>query len=116
MSRIDTDVATDLGDGRWAVAGIAFAGLRGVEAVQVSIDSGATWLDAVLEPAPNEWSWRRWAAILDAETAAPSVGRLFEVRVRALDGEGVLQTETVAPPLPDGASGIHRLTTRVPPS
>lgn len=107
MSRIDTDTAARLGDGRVAVGGIAFAGLRGIAAVDVSLDDGATWRAAELEPAPNGLSWRRWAAVLTTDRDR------FDLRVRATDGEGTVQTEERARPLPDGADGHHRLQVRV---
>jgi DMSO/TMAO reductase YedYZ molybdopterin-dependent catalytic subunit len=107
MSRIDTDTAAALGDGRVAVGGIAFAGLRGISAVEVSLDDGATWQAAELEPAPNGLSWRRWAAVLTTDRER------FEVRVRATDGDGTVQTEERTRPLPDGADGHHRVQVRV---
>jgi DMSO/TMAO reductase YedYZ molybdopterin-dependent catalytic subunit len=107
MSRIDTDTAARLGDGRVAVGGIAFAGLRGISAVEVSLDDGATWEAAEVEPAPNGLSWRRWAAVLTTDRDR------FDLRVRATDGEGTVQTEERTRPLPDGADGHHRLQVRV---
>lgn len=107
MSRIDTDVAVRLGDGRVAVGGVAFAGLRGVRAVEVSLDDGERWLPAEVEPAPNGLSWVRWAAVVEVDE-----GR-FEVRVRATDGEGTVQTAEATRPLPDGADGHHRRSVRI---
>lgn len=107
MSRIDTDVAVRLGDGRVAIGGVAFAGLRGVRSVEVSLDGGARWWPAELEPAPNAWSWVRWAAVVEPEDER------FEVRVRATDGTGTVQTADRSPPLPDGAAGHHTSTVRV---
>jgi DMSO/TMAO reductase YedYZ molybdopterin-dependent catalytic subunit len=107
MSRIDTDVAVRLDDGRVAVGGVAFAGLRGIRAVEVSLDGGERWLPAEVEPAPNGLSWVRWAAVVEVDE-----GR-FEVRVRATDGEGTVQTAEPSRPLPDGADGHHQRTVRV---
>ena len=107
MSRIDTDVAVRLEGGRVAVGGVAFAGLRGVRAVEVSTDGGTTWSPATVEPPPNDLSWVRWAAVLE------SPGERFELRVRATDGTGTVQTTEWSPPLPDGATSHHRTTVRV---
>jgi DMSO/TMAO reductase YedYZ molybdopterin-dependent catalytic subunit len=107
MSRIDTDTAVRLDDGRVAVGGIAFAGLRGVSAVEVSQDDGVSWQPAELEAAPNGLSWRRWAAVLTTDRDA------FDLRVRATDGDGVVQTAERTRPLPDGADGHHGQSVRV---
>jgi len=107
MSRIDTDVAVRLDDGRVAVGGVAFAGLRGIRSVEVSLDGGDAWLAARIEPATNDLSWVRWAAVIDTDQTR------FEVRVRATDGEGAVQTAQPSRPLPDGADGHDRRTVRV---
>lgn len=108
MSRIDTERATRLDDGRVAVGGIAYAGLRGVAGVEVSIDEGATWRPAQVEPAPNDLSWVRWIALL--ETGA---GRV-DLRVRAIEPDGTVQTDERSRPLPDGADGHHQVRVDVP--
>jgi len=108
MSRIDTDRATRLDDGRVAVGGIAYAGLRGVAAVEVSLDEGATWIPARVEPAPNELSWVRWVAVLETDAAR------FDLRVRAIEPDGTVQTDERTRPLPDGADGHHQVRIDVP--
>lgn len=85
------------------LSGIAFAGRRAIRQVEVSIDGGP-WSPCVLmrAPEPNVWSgWQyRW------ET--PVSGRHL-VRVRAIDGRGVVQTEAHQGSFPDGASGYHEM-------
>lgn len=107
LSRIDTDVAVLLDDGRVAVGGVAFAGMRGIRAVEVSLDAGERWVEAEIEPAPNDLSWVRWAAVIETEETR------FDLRVRAVDGEGTVQTAEPTRPLPDGADGHDRATVRV---
>jgi len=47
-----------LDNGHIEVAGHAYAGTRGVDAVEVSVDGGDTWRDAELsEPLPGEDVW-----------------------------------------------------------
>ncbi len=104
LSRIDMDQATRISEGRWAIGGVAFAGIRGIRSVEISIDGGDSWQDAVLEDARGPYAWSRWTAVLDEPTLLQGV----IVMVRATDGTGDVQTEIVAPPLPDGASGYHR--------
>ena len=108
MSRIDTGSASRLDDGSYAIGGVAFAGIRGIARVEVSIDGGGSWQEAELEPADNDFSWSRWAFAWDAEP-----GSSYDVLVRATDGEGVTQTERRDRPLPNGASGYDRQNVRV---
>ena len=84
----------------YELAGIAFAGDRGVEKVEVSLDGGTTWTEAVMESALSKITWRRWRLPLPAAT-----GGTVAAWVRATDGDGVVQTRTVAGTYPSGASG-----------
>src|SRR5439155_583650 len=43
------------------IAGIAFAGARGIKQVELSFDEGKTWQAATLEPPPGAIAWTRWA-------------------------------------------------------
>ncbi len=107
MSRIDTGVATPTGDGRVVIGGIAFAGKRGIRAVEVSFDDGQSWRAAELKPSSSRITWTLWRYAWKAEP-----GR-YTVTVRAIDGEGRTQDPTPRPPLPDGATGYHRRKVRV---
>ena len=89
---------------RVAVGGVAYAGLRGVDRVEVSVDGGDTWLDATLEDPPGEFAWHRWRAV----TGQPS-GELT-VQTRATDGNGEVQTKIPSQPHPAGSTGWHRRT------
>ena len=89
---------------RVAVGGVAYAGLRGVDRVEVSVDGGDTWLDATLEDRPGEFTWHRWRAV----TGQPS-GELT-VQTRATDGTGKVQTKVPSRPHPAGSTGWHRKT------
>ena len=90
--------------GRVAVGGVAYAGFRGVDRVEVSLDGGDTWLDADLEEPPGELAWHRWRAVTER---AP--GEL-SVRTRATDGTGEVQTKIPSQPHPAGSTGWHRKT------
>ena len=80
--------------------GVASAGDRGVQRVEVSIDDGATWADAQLEPALNApFTWVRWAYPFEAVTGK------FTMKIRVTDGRGEVMTEDEQAPLPDGATG-----------
>ena len=90
------------------IGGVAFAGPRGISRVEYSLDGGETWQDAdeLLNPGPL--SWTIWRA-----TWTPAGSGAYRLVVRATDGEGNLQSDAHADPLPDGASGYHRLVVGV---
>ena len=100
MSRVDG--YGEVGGGTF-VAGVAFAGDRGISRVEVSLDDGATWADAELERPLSGLTWRRWRLPFDPGTDPVVV-------VRATDGEGVVQPAEPMDPHPSGATGLDRVT------
>ncbi|MBI4259700.1 MAG: molybdopterin-dependent oxidoreductase [Actinobacteria bacterium] len=110
MSRIDTPWDGEAIGGPVTIAGVAFAGTRGVERVEVSTDGGATWADAELKAALSPTAWRLWRFPFVPEPEGP-----WDLAARATDGEGRTQTQIVRPPHPDGASGYHEVTLRPAP-
>jgi DMSO/TMAO reductase YedYZ molybdopterin-dependent catalytic subunit len=102
MTRIDLPAtAAALPPGRHRVAGIAYAGDRGVSGVEYSLDGGASWQPAtLLEPAPARDTWVRWEGSFELRP-----GQTLRLLARATDGVGQLQTETFALPAPGGATG-----------
>ena len=95
-----------LGSGRMEVAGHAYAGTRGIQAVEVSTDGGETWTEAELsDPLPGDDVWRQWR---HEYTAADE----HEVVVRAYDGNGDVQIPEQDGPRPDGATGWVSKTLR----
>ena len=91
------------------VGGVAFAGDRGIQAVEVSTDGGETWTEATIaeNPSPGGLSWVVWTMDWVAKAGT------YDLVVRAIDGTGERQTDEPAPELPDGASGWHRITVGV---
>ncbi|SFR91048.1 Mo-co oxidoreductase dimerisation domain-containing protein [Halomicrobium zhouii] len=88
-----------LDDGQIEVAGHAYAGTRGVDTVEVSVDGGDTWRDAELsEPLPGEDVWRQWRFEFEPRASQ-------EVVVRAIDGDGTVQAEERSEAFPSGATG-----------
>jgi DMSO/TMAO reductase YedYZ molybdopterin-dependent catalytic subunit len=82
------------------VAGIAFAGSRGITSVEVRADDGE-WQPATVEPYDPALIWQRWR--LDwLPTPGPDT-----LTVRATDGTGTLQTATESDPHPEGMTGYH---------
>ncbi|ACV12677.1 oxidoreductase molybdopterin binding [Halorhabdus utahensis DSM 12940] len=87
---------------RVGIGGVAYAGTRGIEGVEVSLDGGETWTDADLEAPISPHAWRRWQLVVDRPDAGP-----LDAVVRATDGEGTRQTSQTAPPHPSGSAGWH---------
>jgi DMSO/TMAO reductase YedYZ molybdopterin-dependent catalytic subunit len=106
MSRIDVPGdGQKLAPGRQRIAGVAYAGDRGVGAVQFSADSGRTWNPTVfLEPPLGKDTWVRWTAEFDI---AP--GQTLSLQCRAIDGNGAVQSGVFYLPQPNGASGWHTI-------
>ncbi len=101
-SRIDVigeGGAVTAGEETW-IAGIAWAGARGISKVEVSTDGGETWNAALLKDPINERMWRFWAYRWTPGNAGD-----VEVVCRATDGEGRVQTRRETDPHPSGASG-----------
>ncbi len=92
--------------GTIAIAGVAWAPDRGVGAVEVQIDEEG-WEPAELSAPISDATWvqfvRRWEA-----TSGDHL-----VRVRAIDGEGEIQTDQKTRPAPDGARGHHTIRVTV---
>ena len=106
-SRIDVPRSGDqVTAGKVAVAGIAWAQHRGIEAVEVRVDDGP-WQRARLAGEPSVDSWRQWVLPWQA------VKGNHTITVRATDAQGVVQTQSEAPPAPDGATGWHTITVNV---
>jgi DMSO/TMAO reductase YedYZ molybdopterin-dependent catalytic subunit len=101
QSRIDRPRAGDVVPvGPVTVAGVAWAQHRGISRVEVSVDDGA-WQAATLASTASIDTWRLWSWTWNATPGA------HQVRVRAADNAGELQSPAYAPPAPDGATGYH---------
>ncbi|MEI7058027.1 molybdopterin-dependent oxidoreductase [Nocardioides sp. CCNWLW239] len=92
--------------GERTVAGVAWAQHRGVSKVEVRIDDGA-WQPATLAAEDSIDTWRQWTFRWDATEGE------HRIQARAYDRTGTPQTETEAPPAPDGASGYPTRTVTV---
>jgi DMSO/TMAO reductase YedYZ molybdopterin-dependent catalytic subunit len=100
MSRIDAPARSVKGE--TTIAGIAFAGDRGITKVEVSTDGGKTWQEAEIKPPLSPNSWSLWHA-----QWTPQQSGKHKLLVRATDGKGTTQTQQNAPPAPSGSSGYH---------
>ncbi|HSB10713.1 MAG TPA: molybdopterin-dependent oxidoreductase [Blastocatellia bacterium] len=102
MSRIDAPGGTVRGE--TTIAGIAFAGDRGISKVEVSTDGGAQWEQAEIKPALSPISWLLWQ-----KRWSPRQPGKHRVMVRATDGRGEIQSSNSAPPAPSGSTGYHMI-------
>jgi DMSO/TMAO reductase YedYZ molybdopterin-dependent catalytic subunit len=90
------------------IAGVAFAGDRGISKVEVSTDGGTTWNTAELKPPKSSYSWVLWA--YHWTPASPGT---YTIVVRATDGTGQVQDVTSTQPFPNGATGYNSTTVNV---
>jgi DMSO/TMAO reductase YedYZ molybdopterin-dependent catalytic subunit len=112
MSRVD--IPSDDGTLRTpgaSIAGVAFAGLRGIAKIEVSVDGGASWRPATVKEPLSAYTWMLW----NFDWPEAPLGR-HDVLVRATDGEGTVQIATRKQTFPSGAEAHHkiRVTVRKP--
>jgi hypothetical protein len=104
LSMIDTIPQETVIDGRIPIGGIAWAGDRGIQRVEVQVDDGA-WSEAqILTPPLGPLSWVLW------RYEWPRVAGRHLFRVRAVDGTGSIQIGEPGDDRPDGATGYHERT------
>ncbi|MBI4408343.1 MAG: molybdopterin-binding oxidoreductase, partial [Gemmatimonadetes bacterium] len=90
------------------IAGVAYAGGRAIERVEVSVDAGRTWKPAVLKPPVTAYRWRLWAY-----PWRPASKGEYTLVVRAVEAGGRVQDATRRDVLPDGATGYHRVRVKL---
>ena len=107
VSVIDTVAVDAVENGRIPIGGIAWAGDRGIQKVEVRVDDGP-WEEAQMRTPPlSNLTWVQWRYDWSGDS-----GR-HTFTVRATDGTGELQTEEINDPHPSGATGYHSLTTSI---
>ena len=100
------DVSTTTGLGLTEVGGIAFAGARGIERVELQVDDDQ-WTPAKLDRPLSQLTWVLWRGDLDIPTGN------HRISVRAVDGSGNVQTSNSQNTLPKGATGLYSLTVNI---
>jgi DMSO/TMAO reductase YedYZ molybdopterin-dependent catalytic subunit len=104
-SRIDVPHDGDLAKlGAVSVAGVAFAGNRGISRVEVSTDGGSTWKSAPFRAPLSPLTWVLWTF-----DWMPTREGAYRLLVRATDGMGATQDSRGAASYPSGASGYHTI-------
>ncbi len=109
MSRIDVpEGASRIPPDPLTVGGVAFAGVRGIQKMEVSFDRGTTWHEATLRPAIARGTWQLWTY----EWSPREVGAQ-RILVRATDSAGDPQIEKFNnDTFPSGATGYHQVSVR----
>jgi DMSO/TMAO reductase YedYZ molybdopterin-dependent catalytic subunit len=107
VSVIDTVAKDHVANGMVPVGGIAWAGDRGIQKVEVQVDGGA-WTEAILRVPPlSGLTWVQW------RYDWPLVKGHHTFTVRATDGTGTLQNSAVHDTFPLGATGYHSASTSI---
>jgi DMSO/TMAO reductase YedYZ molybdopterin-dependent catalytic subunit len=107
QSRIDAPRGlSTVAAGTVAVAGVAWAPTRGIDAVELQFDDGE-WVAATLAAEHAVDTWRQWSFAWEA-----TPGR-HTVRVRATERGGAIQTGDRSEPFPSGATGQHQIVVLV---
>ena len=90
------------------LAGVAFAGTRGVQKVEFSTDGAGSWTEAQFAAPLSPFTWVLWQA-----TWTPGAEGAYRLHVRATDGGGALQDGRAAGSYPTGAAGYHSIQVNV---
>ncbi|MBB3021200.1 DMSO/TMAO reductase YedYZ molybdopterin-dependent catalytic subunit [Microvirga lupini] len=102
-----------VGTRRIEVRGAAWAGDDDVARVEVTLDGGATWIEATMAGPRNRYDWARWQASL----TLPGEG-YYEIFARATDSQGRAQPFRAANWNPNGygCNVMHRVVVKVGPA
>jgi DMSO/TMAO reductase YedYZ molybdopterin-dependent catalytic subunit len=90
------------------IGGIAFAGNRSIDKVEVSVDGGISWNTAKLNPPLSQDSWVLWSWQWQ-----PIQRGQYTITARATDGTGKVQTSQKQGTVPNGATGYHTIQVQV---
>ncbi|MCL4540879.1 MAG: molybdopterin-dependent oxidoreductase [Chloroflexi bacterium] len=90
------------------IAGVAFAGTRGIRAVQVAIRPDVEWDEARLVPPSSPAAWTVWFYQWQATRTGG-----YRIQARAIDGTGAIQQDHGQSSFPRGAGGLPAITVRV---
>ena len=90
------------------IGGIAFAGNRGIQKVEISVDGGISWNPAKLNPPLSVDSWVLWTWQWE-----PSLPGQYIIVARSTDGTGQIQASQKQGTVPNGATGYHTIQVQV---
>jgi DMSO/TMAO reductase YedYZ molybdopterin-dependent catalytic subunit len=109
-SRIDvpTGVNPVKAGSRIAIAGVAWAQHKGIDAVEVRVAKGP-WQQARLAAVPGIDTWRQWVYDWNVDVRPGN----YLIEARATDNTGYTQISLQEPPAPNGASGYPSVVVNV---
>lgn len=90
------------------IAGIAFAGDRGISKVEVSVDGGVTWKTTIVKDPLSKYTWVLWTSGFTAADKGD-----YKIIVRGTDKTGQIQTSELEEPFPNGAGGYNQVNISV---
>ena len=108
ITRIDRPFGHIPLNSRIQIGGIAFAGNRGIQKVEVSVDGGASWNTATLAPPLSQNTWVLWTW-----EWTPLLPGRYTLVARSTDGTGALQTSKKTGTVPGGGTGYHSIKVQV---
>src|SRR5439155_19589900 len=82
--------------------GVAYSGDKGISRVELSLDGGKTWSEAMVSPGSSAYAWVLWTSDIVLTDA-----RQRKLIVRAYDANGAQQTAVEQDPPPAGATGLQ---------
>ncbi len=86
------------------IAGIAFAGDKGISKVEVSVDGGSTWKTAIVKDPLSQYTWVLWTSGFTSTDEGN-----YKIIVRATDKTGQVQSSELEEPFPNGAQGYNQI-------
>lgn len=92
----------------YPIAGVAFAGDRGISKVEVSTDGGKTWKTAIVKDPLSRYTWVLWTSGF-----IPEGKKDYEIVVRATDKTGKAQSANFEMPFPNGVQGYNQINIKV---
>jgi hypothetical protein len=90
------------------IAGVAFAGDRGISKIEVSTDGGNSWKSATIKDPLSNYAWVLWTSGF-----TPKDKGQYNIVVRATDKTGQVQTSKFEDPFPNGASGYNMVNVNI---
>jgi DMSO/TMAO reductase YedYZ molybdopterin-dependent catalytic subunit len=90
------------------IAGVAFAGDRGISKIEVSTDGGNSWKSATIKDPLSNYTWVLWTSGF-----TPKDKGQYNIVVRATDKTGQVQTSKFEDPFPNGASGYNMVNVNI---
>ncbi|HVB73268.1 MAG TPA: molybdopterin-dependent oxidoreductase [Ktedonobacteraceae bacterium] len=90
------------------IGGLAFAGNRGIQQVEISADGGLSWNIATLQTPLSQDAWVFWTWQWTPQTPGS-----YTLVARATDGTGALQTSKKQGTVPNAATGYHSVVVQV---